>query len=259
MPQCIAQAGRPFVILVGDGLLKCIAAQKREEMCLNTVNYARCSVDPMAFLLALRRLSAADALTFVDVTVSQYWATEVFSATQPRTFFNPTNNQAMGWSVPAALGAQRVHGNRQVLTITGDGCFLMSAVEISTAGRERLPVKFFILDDQAYHYMQELQRPAYMRTTATMLARLDYRALAVGFGLAYQEIRANDELEPRIRGVLEHPGPVLVRVAVDYQSRPIRWLKAAKAKYTSELTRAQKVRFMARLGTRALDRRPEND
>ncbi|MFO0865062.1 MAG: thiamine pyrophosphate-dependent enzyme [Gemmataceae bacterium] len=44
--------------------------------------------------------------------------------------------------------------------MTGDGSFLMSGMEISTAVREGLPVKFFILDDQAYHYMQELQRPA---------------------------------------------------------------------------------------------------
>src|SRR5207249_3257074 len=106
---------------------------------------------------------------FVDVTLSQYLATEAFTTTEPRTFFNPTNNQAMGWSIPAAIGAQRVHSGRQVLTLTCDGCFLMSAMEISTAARERLPVKFFVLDDQAYHYMQELQRPAYLRTTATIL------------------------------------------------------------------------------------------
>ena len=64
-----------------------------------------------------------------------------------------------------------------VVTVTGDGCFLMSAVEISTAARECLPVKFFVLDDHAYHYMQALQKPAYLRTTATILARLDYAAL----------------------------------------------------------------------------------
>ena len=141
-------------------------------------------------------MTCPDALTFVDVTLSQYLATECFTTTQPRTFFNPTDNQAMGWSIPAALGAQKVHPNRQTVTITGDGCFLMSCTEITTAARERLPVKFFVLDDQAYHYMQELQSPAYLRTTATILARLDYRSLAMGYGVAYQEIRTPDELEP---------------------------------------------------------------
>src|SRR5207249_4759507 len=139
-----------------------------------------------------------------------------------------TNNQAMGWSIPAALGAQRVHPGRQTITITGDGCFLMSAIETSTAAREHLPVKFFVLDDQAYHYMQELQQPAYLRTTATILARLDYRSFALAMGLGYQEIRGNDELDQRLGAALEHPGPVLTRVVTDYRNRPIRWIKAAK-------------------------------
>ncbi len=120
-----------------------------------------------------------DGLVFVDVTVTEHLAAEAFRVCQPRTYFNPTDNQAMGWSIPAAIGAQKVMPHRrQSATITGDGCFLMSAMEISTAAREGLPVKFFILDDQAYHYMQMLQKPAYLRTTATILARMDYPSLA---------------------------------------------------------------------------------
>ena len=237
-----------------------IARHKQHECQHNDRNHARCGVDPYLFLKCLRRLTCADALCFVDVTVSQYWAAEVFTACQPRTFFNPTDNQNMGWSIPAALGAQRVLPGRQVVTVTGDGCFLMSAMEISTAAREGLPVKFFILDDQAYHYMQELQRPAYGRTTATILARLDYAALAQGWGVNYQEILTNADLEPGIRGALDFCGPVLVRVATDYEHRPIRWLRAARRRFMQELAcDHQRLRFVARAGTRALNRHPEND
>ena len=236
-----------------------IMRQRRHDARANEEVYARCGVDPMRFIQCLRRLTFEDALTFVDVTLSQYLASETYTTIQPRTFFNPTDNQAMGWSIPAAIGAQRVFPNRQTVTITGDGCFLMSCTEISTAARERLPVKFFVLDDQAYHYMQELQLAAYMRTTATILARMDYRALAAGYGVAYQEILNPQELEPRIRGALEHDGPVLVRVATDYRRRPIRWLAAARARFLAELAPDQRRRFIARAATRALDRRPEND
>ncbi|MFO0968195.1 MAG: thiamine pyrophosphate-dependent enzyme [Gemmataceae bacterium] len=195
----------------------------------------------------------------MDVTVSQCWATEVFTTLQPPHLLQSDQQPGhQGWSIPAALG-QRVMPGRQVLTITGDGCFLMSAMEISTAARAGLPVKFFVLDDQAYHYMQELQRAAYLRTTATILARLDYRALAQGWGVAYQEITANDQLEPRILGSLTCDGPVLTRVLVDYRDRPVRWIDAARAKYFRELTNEQKIRFAARVGTRTLNRRPDND
>jgi acetolactate synthase-1/2/3 large subunit len=220
--------------------------------------YAECGADPMALILALRQALPEDGMMFVDVTCSEHLAAEAYTVCRPRTYFNPTDNQAMGWSVPAALGAQRAFPNRPVVTLTGDGCFLMSAVEISTAAREGLPVKFFILDDHAYHYMQELQHPAYMRTTATILARIDYAGLAQGFGVAYQEIGSTAQLDAGIRNALCYPGPVLVRVATDYQKRPIRWLKAVKKKYADGLTFDQKARFLARVGTRAL-RAGEND
>ena len=69
-------------------------------------------------------------------------------------------------------------------------------------------MKFFVLDDQAYHYMQMLQKPAYLRTTATILARLDYKALAQAFGVAYPEIvsHAGTGREGPRRGVPHRPG-----------------------------------------------------
>jgi acetolactate synthase-1/2/3 large subunit len=213
----------------------------------------------MAFLLALRRLASPDTLVFVDVTLAEHWAAEVFQTVQPRTYFNPTNNQSMGWSIPAALGAQRVHPGRLTVTVTGDGCLLMSAMELSTAAREGLPVKFFVLDDQAYGFMQALQKPAYHRTTATVLARLDYAALAKAVGIHYQEIGASTELEPAIGCALQTPGPVLTRVVIHYGGRPIRWIEAVKGRFKKELTTEQKVRFATRLGVRALEFQMQND
>jgi acetolactate synthase-1/2/3 large subunit len=221
--------------------------------------YARCGVDPMTFLLALRHATCPDTLVFVDVTMSEHWAAEAFTVRQPRTYFNPTDNQAMGWSIPAAIGAQRAHPGRQVVTVTGDGCFLMTAMEITTAARECLPVKFFVLDDQAYHYMQALQKQAYRRTTATILAHLDYPALAKGFGVDYVEIAGTADLEGGLHAALANPSPVLVRVLTDYGKRPCRWINATRSKYTRELTTQQKVRFAARIGSRSLDHHPEND
>ncbi|MBX7104499.1 MAG: thiamine pyrophosphate-binding protein [Gemmataceae bacterium] len=219
--------------------------------------YAKCGVDPLALILALRRNLCDTAQLFVDVCLAEHLAAEHYTAPAPRTYFCPTDNQAMGWSIPAALGAQAAQPGRCVVTLTGDGCFLMSAIETSTAARAGLPVKFFILDNQSYRYMQELQKPAYHQTTATILARLDYAALAQGFGLAYQEINAGCGLDESIQAALNHPGPVLVRVVTDYGDRKIRWIEAVRKKYTKELSMAQKSRFAARLGGRALDFKPD--
>jgi acetolactate synthase-1/2/3 large subunit len=242
-----------------NDLVAHIRQWKCEDARENAKCYNRCGVDPMAFILALRKATSPDALVFVDVSCSEHWAAEAFTVFQPRTYFNPTDNQSMGWSIPAAIGAQRVHFGRQVVTITGDGCCLMTAMEMTTAAREGLPVKFFILDDHAYHYMQALQMKAYHRTTATFLAHLDYAALAHAFGLEYVEINGPDNLCGGIQAALGLPGPVLTRVVTDYGKRPVRWLDATRKRYTKELTTEQKVRFLARLSSRALDHHPDND
>jgi hypothetical protein len=58
---------------------------------------------------------------------------------------------------------------------------------------------------------------------------------------------------------LDTPGPVLVRVLTDYGKRPCRWIDAAKSKFTKELTTHQKMRFLARIGSRAVHHHPCND
>lgn len=215
--------------------------------------------DPVGLLTTLRRAIHPDAMVFMDVSMVEHWAAETFESYAPRTYFNPTDNQAMGWSIPAALGAQRAFPNRQTVAITGDGCFLMSAMELSTAAREGLPIKVFILDNQCYQYMQVIQKPAYLQTTATILAHLDYGALAAGMGLNYMQIHCNQELGPAVEQALCTPGPVLVRVVTDFAKRPCRWIDAVSNRFVDELSSQQKIRFLARIGSRALDFQKHDD
>lgn len=242
-----------------DKLMQRIKDAKSDDLRRHQKVEALCGADPMAFILALRRNLPCDGMVFVDVTISEHLAAEAFEVTKPRTYFNPTDNQAMGWSIPAAIGAQKVMPGRPTAVIVGDGCFLMSAMEVSTAGRENLPVKFFVLDDQAYYYMQRLQKAAYLRTTATILARLDYSALAQGLGVGYLEIDATSKLDAGIQAALAYPGPVLVRVITDYRDRKVRWIDAVARRYTREMTPAQTTRFLARIGSRAIQFQRAND
>ncbi|CAN5500586.1 acetolactate synthase large subunit [soil metagenome] len=227
-----------------------LKAEHAAELC--AVPAGKCGVDPLALIAALRKQLPCDALFFTDVTASEHLAAESFTVSEPRTFFNPIDNQSMGWSIPAAIGAQRAFQERTVATLTGDGCFLMSAMELSTAAREGLPVKVFVLDDHAYHYMQMLQEPAFKRTTATKIAAIDYAAFARAVGVGYAEVLHHAQLETVLKAAVCQPGPVLIRVQTDYGNRKIRWIEAVRKRFTKELSAAQKVRFISRIGTRAL-------
>src|SRR5262249_22209046 len=120
---------------------KKVAERRQEDRCsYRQVQVAEC-VDPMVFLVQLRQALGSDDLMFVDVTAWGPWAAEAVEVCGPSRFFTPANNQSMGWAVPAAIGAQRARPYVRVVSVTGDGCFLMSGLEASTAARAGLPVK----------------------------------------------------------------------------------------------------------------------
>ena len=241
------------------GLVKRIARHRESDRRANARVAITQGVDPMAFLLQLRAELGPDELIFVDVTASTHWASEAIELPGPRRYFTPANNQSMGWAIPAAIGAQKVRPDRVVTAISGDGCFLMSGLEMSTAARAGLPVKFFVLDDGAYHYMQMLQEPTFRRTTATELARVDYAAFAASMGLAYHAICQNEGLAEGVARAIRHPGPTLTRVVISYEGREIRWLDAAKSSYIRHLSGDQKLRMGVRIASRSFDRHPVSD
>lgn len=224
---------------------------------LADVSVRGCGIDPLAVVAALRRNLPCDAVLFTDVSVTEHLAAEFYRVDAARTYFNPVDNQSMGWSLPAAIGAQRADCRRTVATLTGDGCLLMAIQELSTAARAGLAVKVVVLDDRAYHYMQMLQKPAYRRTTATHLAKLDYAGLAQGFGVGYVDVDRLDRLDAGLQTALATPGPVLVRVATDYGKRKVRWVEAVRDRFVDELSAPQKARFLARIAAREVDLKSE--
>ncbi len=242
-----------------DALVRKIQAVRELDRRENWTPRITEAVDPMFFMVQLRQALGPEELFFVDVTASTHWASESIDVQGPRRYLTPANNQSMGWAIPAAIGAQKVRPDRQVVAITGDGCFLMSAIELSTAARAGLPVKFFVFDDGAYHYMQMLQEPVYRRTTATEIARIDYGSFARGVGLGYNEICVNPDVCAGIARAFSIAGPVLTRVVVSYDGREIRWLNALKSTYINRLSTEQKVRMASRVGVRSLKRRPDDD
>ena len=241
------------------GLVRRIAGNRELDQRENSRVQITEGVDPMVFLTQLRCMLGAEELIFVDVTASTHWASEAIHVQGPRRYFTPSNNQSMGWAIPAAIGAQKVRPDRMVVSVTGDGCFLMSAIEISTAARAGLPVKFFVLDDGGYHYMQMLQEPVYRRTTATEIARIDYAAFAAAVGVSYNKIGCNDDIQSGLGRALGTPGPILTQVSISYEGREIRWLNALKTTYFKRLSTEQKLRMASRVGVRSLQRRPDDD
>ena len=84
----------------------------------------------------LRRVLPADAIVAADVTRLAYILMAELPLDQPRTFLHPAGSVAMGYALPAALGAKAAWPRRPVVAVAGDGGFLMSGMELATAVQE---------------------------------------------------------------------------------------------------------------------------
>jgi acetolactate synthase-1/2/3 large subunit len=127
----------------------------------------------------------------------------------------------MGWAIGAAIGIARGNPNNPVVCITGDGSYLMSGQEITTAVQEQLPVVFVILNDSAYGMVMHGQRLAGAEPIAFELPGVDYALMAEAVGADGYIIESPADLEQLDFGaILNRKGPTVVDVRIDREEVP---------------------------------------
>ena len=90
-------------------------------------------IKPQRLMRDLQEALPRDALVFVDGGANRSWAIHYWQSVYPRTFFCATGMASMGFGVAGAIGGKFAAPDRVVLSITGDGGFLMNGMEVSTA------------------------------------------------------------------------------------------------------------------------------
>jgi acetolactate synthase-1/2/3 large subunit len=163
---------------------------------------------------ALRRALPADGILAADVTRLAYILLADFPLDRPRTFLHPAGSVAMGYALPAALGAKAAFPQRKVLAVVGDGGFLMSALELASAIQEKLPVVVLLINDSALSLIKSTQQRRYAeRYIAVDLRNPDFATLARSFGAAYERADDDTALETALRRSFdrEETGVVEVR------------------------------------------------
>src|SRR5699024_12618990 len=102
---------------------------------------------------------------------------------------SPTSG-SMGYGLPAAVAAKRIHPDRTVVCLAGDGCFLMHGQEFATAVQYDLPIVVLVIDNSMYGTIrmhQEMHYPG--RPSATALRNPDFAAYAEAFGGHGEHVR----------------------------------------------------------------------
>ena len=121
----------------------------------------------------------------------------------PRQFFYPSNYITLGWALPAAVGAAAAPRGRPVVSVSGDGGFLMTAQELATAVRYHLPVIALVHNDSNYGAIRNIQKHAFHgRYLDTELTNPDFLAFAAAFGIPGHRAQTAEELSKAVRASL---------------------------------------------------------
>jgi acetolactate synthase-1/2/3 large subunit len=136
---------------------------------------------------------------------------------------------SLGWSFPAALGAQCAAGQRKVLCFTGDGGFYYHLPELETARRCNIPLTLVVNNNSGFgQNLTGVHRIAGNRPgRGEELIRFgptDFAAVAKSFGVAGIRVERPEALAPALREALDTPAPVVVDVVTDLEPRaPAPW------------------------------------
>lgn len=144
------------------------------------------------------------------------WVHRHFLYRRPRSQAGPMVG-AMGYAVPAAVGAKLARPEAKVVAFVGDGGFLMTGQELMTAVHERLAITVIVCDNQAYGtiLMHQHLRGGKEGWYGTELTSPDFAALARAFGVPAFSVARTADIAAALDGALAHDGPSLVHVKTD--------------------------------------------
>lgn len=188
----------------------------------------RSPISPAYVCDHLRRRLDENAIVAVGAGMHLLYPMAFVPSRQPLTYLSAVNFGAMGFGLPASLAAKLVYPQRQVIAILGDGDFMMTVQDLETAVREKIAVRIFVVNDNAYRVLAFRQRVQLNgRVYGSLHDNPDFLKLADAFGLKAWRIREAADVDGVLETALAEPGPTLVEIVTDPNDIPPTNLEAA--------------------------------
>jgi acetolactate synthase I/II/III large subunit len=173
-------------------------------------------IKPQHVIRELHRLTRGDAIIVTDVGQHQMWAAQFYPFKRARQWITSGGLGAMGFGVPAAIGAQLAFRDQLVVAVVGDGGFQMTNQELATAVQYDLPVKIVIMNNGYLGMVRQWQEMFYDRaySEVDMSVAPDFVKLAEAYGAFGVRAIRPDELSDVLEAGLAHKGVAVIEVVV---------------------------------------------
>ena len=171
---------------------------------------------PPRVLWEIRQALGREDILVSDVGMHKLWIARMFPAHEPDTVFIANGLAGMGIALPTAIAAKLVHRDRKVVTVNGDGGFLMNCQELETAKRLKTAVVNVIWENRQFGSIVWKQDNKFGRHFGVDFTNPDFVKLADAFGLPGFRCESVEDFRAHLDKALSLDEPSIVVVPIDY-------------------------------------------
>ncbi len=191
----------------------------RDEVESHIVKYFkddRFPILPQRLVRMLREQMDDEDIVTLDNGIYKLWFARNYECYSANTLLLDNALATMGAGLPSAMAAKQVKPNRKVVSVNGDGGFMMNSQEIETAVRLGLDLVVIILNDNAYGMIKWKQEGVGFENFGLDFTNPDFVKYAESFGAIGHRPQSVDELTQMLSSALNSKGVHIIDVAIDY-------------------------------------------
>lgn len=171
---------------------------------------------PPRALWEIRQVMDRNDILISDVGLHKLWIGRMFPAHEPDTVLIANGLAGMGFAVPAAIAAKLVHPDRTVITVNGDGGFMMNCQELETAVRLKTPIVNIIWENEQFGSIVWKQDNRFGRHFGVDFTNPDFVKLAEAFGMPAWRATSIDDFSQKLKHATTLDVPSLLVLPIDY-------------------------------------------
>ncbi len=194
-------------------------------------NQGNTIIKPQFVIEKLYELTKGNAIITTEVGQNQMWAAQYYHFDKPNHFITSGGLGAMGFGLPAAIGAKAACPDKLVVDIAGDGSIQMNIQELMTAIESKIDVKIVILNNQYLGMVRQWQELFYDKvySSTDMANAPDFVKLAEAYGAKGFRCEKPDEVEAVLSKGLNSKGTVVMEFMVDREESVYPMVPAGEA------------------------------
>ncbi|HFP3029496.1 acetolactate synthase AlsS [Yersinia enterocolitica] len=174
------------------------------------------AIHPLRLVREMQDIVNNDVTLCVDMGSFHIWIARYLYSFRARQILMSNGQQTMGVALPWAIAAALVNPQQKVVSVSGDGGFMQSSMELETAVRLKSNLLHIIWVDNGYNMVEIQEQKKYHRSSGVSFGPIDFKMYTESFGAKGFAVESADELTVKLHQAMDTQGPAVIAIPVDY-------------------------------------------